>query len=155
MPSTVFLSVPDDCVSQRRGGAEKLGLLQTGCIPVSVPEKSHEDMLMRFLKKMTSHLGRRLCRYRGRRFADAVESQCDAFHRSLNNVDFDMQRNGELCGGWHGRARALPCLLLQPRIAEEITNTRETTDYRNLPLRLSASARTKSSPRLAPAAENP
>lgn len=51
---------------------------------------------MRFLNKMASRAGRLLCRYRGRRWVDALEEQCDAFHRSLNNVDFRMERNGEL-----------------------------------------------------------
>lgn len=37
-----------------------------------------------------------LCRFRGRGLVDGLARACDAFHRGLNNVDFNMQRNGEL-----------------------------------------------------------
>lgn len=48
------------------------------------------------LKRMGGQIARFLCRYRGKHFADGIERQCDAFHRALNNVDFNIERNGEL-----------------------------------------------------------
>jgi FkbM family methyltransferase len=53
-------------------------------------------MLSRKLTAAACLIGRRLCKYRGRQFAEAIEASVDAFHRNLNNVDFDMARNGEL-----------------------------------------------------------
>lgn len=48
------------------------------------------------MKKILSYLARLLCTYRGTFFADTIERYCDSFHRVLNNVDFNMERNGEL-----------------------------------------------------------
>lgn len=51
--------------------------------------------MVRFIKSTASHLAARLCLYRGKDFFDAIERYCDAFHRKLNNVNFDMNSNGE------------------------------------------------------------
>lgn len=53
-------------------------------------------MILRILTKTASRMARFLCNYRGKRFAEVIEQSVDAFHRRLNNVDFDMERNGEL-----------------------------------------------------------
>lgn len=45
--------------------------------------------------KIAAGVGRVLCRFRGRGFGDAVERLCDRFHRAIDNVDFDIERNGE------------------------------------------------------------
>ena len=37
-----------------------------------------------------------LCKYRGLPAFDALEAATDSFHRRLNNVDFNMHRNGEM-----------------------------------------------------------
>jgi hypothetical protein len=34
--------------------------------------------------------------FRGKRFVDGIEQICDAFHQNLNNVNFNMEQNGEL-----------------------------------------------------------
>ena len=47
-------------------------------------------------RRMAGQIARLICRYRGQHFADEIEKQCDAFHRALNNVDFNIERNGEL-----------------------------------------------------------
>lgn len=46
--------------------------------------------------RVTARLARMLCKYRGRPSVDALAALCDTFHRGLNNVDFNMRRNGEL-----------------------------------------------------------
>lgn len=53
-------------------------------------------MIMKLPNKIVSYMARLLCIYRGKRFAEAIEQICDKFHRGLNNVDFNMKRNGEL-----------------------------------------------------------
>jgi FkbM family methyltransferase len=41
-------------------------------------------------------IGTYLCAYRGYSFADKIEQITDSFHRKLNNVNFDIEKNGEL-----------------------------------------------------------
>lgn len=53
-------------------------------------------MRLLFIFRIIGRFGRQLCRYRGMRFADGIETLCDTFHRALNNVDFSMESNGEL-----------------------------------------------------------
>lgn len=53
-------------------------------------------MLGKILTDTASCIARFLCNYRGKRFAEAIERSIDAFHRGLNNVDFNIERNGEL-----------------------------------------------------------
>ena len=50
---------------------------------------------MRLAGRIAAGAGRVLCRFRGGRFGDAVERLCDRFHRAIDNVDFDADRNGE------------------------------------------------------------
>lgn len=54
------------------------------------------NMILRILSKIASRMAKFLCNYRGKRFAEAIELNVDAFHRSLNNVNFDMGCNGEI-----------------------------------------------------------
>lgn len=49
-----------------------------------------------FTTRVVARAARMLCKYRGRSLVDALASLCDTFHRGLNNVDFNMHRNGEL-----------------------------------------------------------
>ena len=51
---------------------------------------------MRLLRRPATGIGRFFCRRRGARITDKLEQSIRAFHRCLNNVDFDMARNGEL-----------------------------------------------------------
>jgi FkbM family methyltransferase len=54
-----------------------------------------------------------LCRYRGVGIVDALEVAVDKFHRKLDNVDFDMERNGEM--------RVLHALrVLDPRVVFDV-----------------------------------
>jgi FkbM family methyltransferase len=54
-----------------------------------------------------------LCRYRGVALVDALEVAVDKFHRKLDNVDFNMERNGE--------ARVLNALrALEPRVVFDV-----------------------------------
>jgi FkbM family methyltransferase len=46
--------------------------------------------------RLSHRMARFLCKYRGRSFAESIEQTVDTFHRRLNNVDFNMVRNGEL-----------------------------------------------------------
>jgi FkbM family methyltransferase len=50
---------------------------------------------MKIAGKIAAGAGRMLCRMRGGRFGDAIERLCDRFHRALDNVDFEIERNGE------------------------------------------------------------
>ncbi|PCJ57470.1 MAG: hypothetical protein COA79_15680 [Planctomycetota bacterium] len=52
-------------------------------------------MFLNFLCKIVARLARILSRYRGKPFTEAIEKLCSVFHRSLNNLDFNMERNGE------------------------------------------------------------
>lgn len=50
-------------------------------------------------KKITNaaaKVGRKLAQFRGHRVTEALEYGVGAFHRAINNVDFDMVKNGEL-----------------------------------------------------------
>jgi FkbM family methyltransferase len=58
--------------------------------------KHPRPMFSRALTRAASAMARRLCKYRGKPFAEAIARSIDAFHRRLNNVDFDMAHNGEL-----------------------------------------------------------
>ena len=51
---------------------------------------------MSLIRASGAGLGRIVCRHRGRRPADELERALHAFHKQINNVDFDMTRNGEL-----------------------------------------------------------
>jgi FkbM family methyltransferase len=53
-------------------------------------------MLVKALNRSGSAAAVWLCRYRGVPLVDAFEVAVDKFHRKLDNVDFDMSRNGEL-----------------------------------------------------------
>ena len=53
-------------------------------------------ILVRKMASAAAHAGRHLSRFRGRPFADYIERCTDGFHRALNNVNFDMAKNGEL-----------------------------------------------------------
>jgi len=53
-------------------------------------------MINDITRRVAARVARILCKYRGRRAVDALASLCDTFHRGLNNVDFNMHRNGEL-----------------------------------------------------------
>lgn len=53
-------------------------------------------MINDITRRVAARVARMLCKYRGRRAVDALASLCDTFHRGLNNVDFNMHRNGEL-----------------------------------------------------------
>lgn len=53
-------------------------------------------MFSRILTKAASLMVKRLCNYRGKPVAEAIEIGIDAFHRKLNNVNFNMADNGEL-----------------------------------------------------------
>ena len=53
-------------------------------------------MLNDILIRATGKLGEHLCKHRGRSFIDKIELMTDAFHRRLNNVNFDINKNGEL-----------------------------------------------------------
>lgn len=53
-------------------------------------------MTTKILDTLFYCLARFLCARRGKPFVDILEKKCDAFHRILNNVDFNMERNGEL-----------------------------------------------------------
>ena len=53
-------------------------------------------MMSRILAKAARFAGRRLCRYRGRSFADTIERSVGILHRRLNNVHFNITLNGEL-----------------------------------------------------------
>jgi FkbM family methyltransferase len=48
------------------------------------------------LRTSASRFADHMCRHRGRWFADALEIGIDLFHKKLNNVNFDIERNGEL-----------------------------------------------------------
>jgi FkbM family methyltransferase len=48
-----------------------------------------------FAAKAASAVGMTLCRFRGTPLFDGLERVVDRFHRRLNNVDFEMRRNGE------------------------------------------------------------
>ena len=50
---------------------------------------------MNIFSKVAARVGRVLARYRGYSFFDGLESAVYAFHQSLNNVDFQTDRNGE------------------------------------------------------------
>jgi len=47
-------------------------------------------------RRAASAVARELCKHRGRPVAERIEQSVDAFHRLLNNVDFDFRSNGEL-----------------------------------------------------------
>jgi len=53
-------------------------------------------MLNKYIHKIIGSFSRSLCSYRGRKLFDSIELVTDRFHRILNNVDFNMERNGEL-----------------------------------------------------------
>ena len=53
-------------------------------------------MLMKLVRKIMSKLGRFLCRHRGNRLVEAVVLEVSAFSRDLNNLNWDMSKNGEL-----------------------------------------------------------
>ena len=59
-------------------------------------------MLRKIIRRIMSKTGRFLCRHRGNGFVEAVVSEVSAFSRDLNNLNWDMQNNGEL--------RVLHCL---------------------------------------------
>jgi FkbM family methyltransferase len=49
-----------------------------------------------FITRAASACGLAICRYRGRPLVDGLERIVDRFHRRLNNMDFEMRRNGEM-----------------------------------------------------------
>ena len=51
---------------------------------------------MRIANKLTIGIAIYLCKFRGNKFIDSIEKVCDLFHRKLNNVNFDLNSNGEL-----------------------------------------------------------
>ncbi len=51
---------------------------------------------MRIVNKLTIGMANYLCKFRGNQFIDSIENICDLFHRKLNNVNFDLDSNGEL-----------------------------------------------------------
>jgi FkbM family methyltransferase len=53
-------------------------------------------VLARKITGAAALIGRKLAQLRGRAAAERAESWASAFHRAINNVDFDMVRNGEL-----------------------------------------------------------
>ena len=70
-------------------------------------------MLRKLIRKIMSKIGRFLCRYRGNGFVEAVVSEVSAFSRDLNNLNWDMQNNGEL--------RVLQCLeIITPKIIFDV-----------------------------------
>ena len=52
-------------------------------------------MLKNMIRRIGLSFARFLCKYRGKSFIDAIELNIDSFHRFMNNLDFDMNRNGE------------------------------------------------------------
>ena len=59
-------------------------------------------MLKKIIRRIMSKTGRFLCRHRGNGFVEAVVAEVSAFSRDINNLNWDMQNNGEL--------RVLECL---------------------------------------------
>ena len=51
---------------------------------------------MKIANKLTIGIANYLCKFRGNQFIDSIENICDLFHRKLNNVNFDLNSNGEL-----------------------------------------------------------
>ncbi|MEH6587160.1 MAG: FkbM family methyltransferase [Halioglobus sp.] len=47
------------------------------------------------LEKLASKLGAFLCNYRGRVFADRINASVHCLHQAINNVNYDMDTNGE------------------------------------------------------------
>jgi len=62
----------------------------------AVEKYTETKMFTKKLNKAVSYIGRYLCNFRGKRFAEEIERIVDLFHRGLNNVNFDIERNGEL-----------------------------------------------------------
>jgi len=52
-------------------------------------------MLMKLVRRVMCKLGRLLCRHRGNRLVEAVALEVSAFSRDLNNLNWDMSKNGE------------------------------------------------------------
>lgn len=52
-------------------------------------------MLLRIIGAVARRISRRLRNNRGKPFADGIEHITDRFHRDLNNVNFNMETNGE------------------------------------------------------------
>ncbi len=48
------------------------------------------------LNRLIAGIGFKLSKYRGNRLVEAIEKAIDTFHRSINNVNFNMDHNGEL-----------------------------------------------------------
>jgi len=53
-------------------------------------------MSSKILVKTASSIGKRLSKYRGRPFGEALAASTRALYERLNNVNFDMRKNGEL-----------------------------------------------------------
>ncbi len=51
---------------------------------------------MQIANKLIIAMANYLCKFRGNPFIDSIENICDLFHRKINNVNFDLNSNGEL-----------------------------------------------------------
>jgi FkbM family methyltransferase len=56
----------------------------------------NQNMITKVTVKAAAKVGAFLCKYRGLAFCDAIETAIDMCHRCLNNVNFDINQNGEL-----------------------------------------------------------
>ncbi len=53
-------------------------------------------MILKILSKISLKISKIFRNNRGSKFADGIETITDRFHRSINNVNFDMNTNGEM-----------------------------------------------------------